>query len=371
MKYITKVLMIFIVLVLFLFTSFVVTASYNKPTAPSWLSTEIISAVNNILDIVYNKKNNKTKFPTDESYISYLDKVNVKLNELKNTFSSTDTRYMIVTYLSDWLTNIKSSVQNDTSFIDWLWNIVNDDTLMSWTWISTSTSTTWTASINNTGTTWVNWVSCIFKTNEMILWEKYIDTNNFVLVSWKQISAKFYLLNWDYKKLTIKCDNWVKSINTSINPVYWCKSWYSINNWVCEISTNIWTTSTIWNSQIEYVWIPNLTYTHHYQESTNRDQYYWVNNWKRYNNSPYNECWYIDMWGISDYQCSGGYSVQNSSTDNEKWLLKWECKSSDWQKVAYCYGIKDVNALCWSNNWKIVINNLFNQESSDNCKVWF
>jgi hypothetical protein len=61
----------------------------------------MINSVNTILDAVYNKKSNKTKFPTDESYVAYLDKVNLALNNLKNNFSSTDTKYIIVTYLYD------------------------------------------------------------------------------------------------------------------------------------------------------------------------------------------------------------------------------------------------------------------------------
>jgi hypothetical protein len=56
--------------------------------------------MNNILDTVYNKKDNKTKFPTEDSYIAYLDKVNLALNNLKNTFSSTNFKYIILEYLS-------------------------------------------------------------------------------------------------------------------------------------------------------------------------------------------------------------------------------------------------------------------------------
>jgi hypothetical protein len=64
------------------------------------LKSDIIKSANTILDSVYNKRTNKTKFPTLESYIVYIDKVNDKLKILKNTFSTSDFRYVLISYLS-------------------------------------------------------------------------------------------------------------------------------------------------------------------------------------------------------------------------------------------------------------------------------
>jgi hypothetical protein len=63
------------------------------------MKSEIIKSANTILDSVYNKRTNKTKYPTLESYIVYIDKVNDKLKVLKNTFISSDSRHILITYV--------------------------------------------------------------------------------------------------------------------------------------------------------------------------------------------------------------------------------------------------------------------------------
>ncbi len=228
MKHLTKYILAFVVLVWFLFTNFIVTASYEKPTAPTWLSQSILNSANVILDSVYNKRTNTTKYPTEESYIAYLDKVINALNNLKNNFSSSDTRYILVTYLSSWLTNIKYSVLNDDNLLNSISNIIND-----WN------NSTWTASWN-----------CILNTNDLIWWEKYIDTDNFTLTNWNEIYAKFYLLNWVYKRLSIKCNNWIKSINTNETAMYSCNQWYNATNWICVVNNVVSTVYFDWNGWI-------------------------------------------------------------------------------------------------------------------------
>gem|GEM_PF-5605795 len=51
-------------------------SSYEKPTQPAELSTEITQKANDILDIIYEKRTNTTKYPTTTNYIEYLNKVN-------------------------------------------------------------------------------------------------------------------------------------------------------------------------------------------------------------------------------------------------------------------------------------------------------
>jgi hypothetical protein len=74
-------------------------ANYDKPVAPSNITSSTVSAMDKILDTVYAKKDNKVKYPTDSSFISYLDKVNTALNSIKAKLESTDIRYSIVDYI--------------------------------------------------------------------------------------------------------------------------------------------------------------------------------------------------------------------------------------------------------------------------------
>jgi hypothetical protein len=64
------------------------------------MKSDIIKSANTILDSVYNKRTNKTKYPTLESYIVYLEKVNTKLRVLKNGLSSSETRSILLTYVT-------------------------------------------------------------------------------------------------------------------------------------------------------------------------------------------------------------------------------------------------------------------------------
>jgi hypothetical protein len=55
----------------------IVNANYDKPIAPDGLSDSVINKVENILDVIYNKKNDLNKYPTQEVYITYLDRMNL------------------------------------------------------------------------------------------------------------------------------------------------------------------------------------------------------------------------------------------------------------------------------------------------------
>ena len=245
-KFIKIFLSIVVVFSLFL-SNHLLFANYEKPSVPSQLSSGLVEKVNLILDTVYSKKDNTAKFPTLDSYVAYLNRISTALNQLKTNFTSTDIRYEIVTYLASWINNIKTSVEVDTSssnFLDSISWIISEDP--SWTATNTwSNTNTWSSTNIWTST----WASCTLKTNGLIWWEKYIDKDNFILVSWREISAKFYLLNWAYKNLTVKCNNWVKSINTSVRVTYACNSGYTISNWICvnnTSNTNTWTSSGTW-----------------------------------------------------------------------------------------------------------------------------
>jgi len=152
MRNLKKYLLICIILTWIAFSNFLVNSSYEKPVAPSELSSEIISGINLLLDKEKNKKSDLTKYPTEQKYIDYLDRVNIGLNKLKLTFNSSDSRYIIISYFSSWITNIKNSVQNSSNLLESLSNIINDET-----WYSSNNPTivtnTWTTSTTNS--TWI------------------------------------------------------------------------------------------------------------------------------------------------------------------------------------------------------------------------
>lgn len=116
-----------LVIISFFSSDYSTFAGYERPPVPSELSSNIITSANNIFDTIYNKKNNLNKYPTDQSYIDYLNRITISLNNLKNTFSSTDLKYIIITYLNSWINNIRLSVQNDNNFLDSLSDIINDN----------------------------------------------------------------------------------------------------------------------------------------------------------------------------------------------------------------------------------------------------
>ncbi|MDD3302833.1 MAG: hypothetical protein PHN31_04695 [Candidatus Gracilibacteria bacterium] len=132
MKQIKKILALLLVMGLTMIISQMVYGSYEKPTQPAELSTEITQKANDILDIIYEKRTNTTKYPTTTSYISYLSRVNYSLDNLKSSFNTSDLRYVLLTYLTTGVSNIKVSVQNDSSsLLDSIGDIINDDTTTS------------------------------------------------------------------------------------------------------------------------------------------------------------------------------------------------------------------------------------------------
>jgi hypothetical protein len=100
MKKIVKRLLLLLTILSIFSINISVKADFDKPVAPTELKASIINMSNTILDTVYNKRTNKIKYPTLESYIVYIDNVNDKLTTLKNTFRSSDIRFTILTYIS-------------------------------------------------------------------------------------------------------------------------------------------------------------------------------------------------------------------------------------------------------------------------------
>lgn len=346
MKNLTKVIMIFVILVWLVFSNYIVTANYEKPIAPSWLSTDILNSANTILDTVYNKRTNATKYPTEQSYIAYLDRVIGALNALKSNFSSTDTRFILVTYLSSWLTNIKISIINDTNLLNSITNIIND-----WN----STTSPWTS-------TW----NCLLNTNDLIWWEKYIDTNNFTLISGNEISVKFYLLNWVYKKLSVKCNNWVTSINNNVTTIYTCNQWYSATNWVCN-PLPIWYYSTSSGNL-------TLACTNKPTNSTYTSAWIWINNCTWWCNTGYTQSWstcIINCTSNSSYSCYSGNLYWYDSC-GKIWSLKLSCSNwCSWNSCTTPSNCGTLNNKYWcagQGAWTLVFSGNFGYTSASQCQ---
>jgi hypothetical protein len=148
-----------------------VQADYDKPVAPTELKTDIIKSANTILDSVYNKRTNKTKYPTLESYIGYLEKVITKLKVLKNTFTSSDFRYVLISYVTSWLKNIKTSVQNEISL-----NPVNTKTWITETQQESMLTLSWNQTIVWTKTFSSPIVAPTPTSNNQLTTKSYVDT---------------------------------------------------------------------------------------------------------------------------------------------------------------------------------------------------
>lgn len=137
----TKKIIANILLLTTLFSLFFIwNADYVKPKPPSQLGANIITISDGLLDKIYWKRNN---YPTENLYIQYLDKLNTSLLVLKNKYSTTDSRNIVIWYLMSWINNIKSDIWDNT--LQEIINIFNDD------YINVSTNNTQTP-INNTST---------------------------------------------------------------------------------------------------------------------------------------------------------------------------------------------------------------------------
>jgi hypothetical protein len=183
MKKTFKLYIVFLMIWIFSINIFV-QADYDKPVAPTDLKSDIIKSANTILDGVYNKRTNKTKYPTLESYIVYIDKINDKLKVLKNTFSTSDFRYVLINYLSTWLTNIKSSVQ-DEIVLNSITEATNDN---SNTWITqpqldSVVTLTWNQTIAWTKTFSSPIVAPTPTANNQLTTKSYVDSA--VSTAWK------------------------------------------------------------------------------------------------------------------------------------------------------------------------------------------
>jgi len=312
MKQIKKIIALLLVIWLTMIISQGAYSSYEKPTQPAELSTEITQKANDILDIIYEKRTNTTKYPTTTNYIEYLNKVNTWLNNLKQSFSTSDLRHILLTYITTWVSNIKVSVQKDPeSLLDSIWDIINDDTtssLINWECWSSS------------------WSLLISKptTNLCLSWE-----SSEVLWDWPWT----WSCNWTNWWAYTRCKAYKNNINTINDP--------SVSN------NNSSSNSSIWNNT-------NLTICSRNSDCQSNKCSYWV-----CVESGTNDWWYwCNLWNVkkvwSEYKnsssnssiCYSWRNVWNVITNEDIWTITWTC--SKWNSIWNCASTLTVPPTCWT-----------------------
>jgi hypothetical protein len=95
MKQLKKIITLIILVIFSLNLSF---ADYKKPNPPKELNSQIVTALDSLLDKIYS---NKAKFSTSSDYINYLDNVNIALVKIRDSFSTSSLKYILVNYVVD------------------------------------------------------------------------------------------------------------------------------------------------------------------------------------------------------------------------------------------------------------------------------
>jgi len=200
-----KIFLSIVVVFSFFISNYQLFASYEKPPVPSQLSSGLVEKVNLILDTVYNKKDNTTKYPTLDSYVAYLNRISTGLNQLKTNFTSADIRYVIVTYLASWINNIKTSVEVETSLLDSISWIISD--APPWT-----TTNTW----STTNMCWLD----LYETSDWVcsaVWTWYysanLDNTRTACTNKPDNTSRDYTYTSDW--------NWTNSCTASYTPKCW------------------------------------------------------------------------------------------------------------------------------------------------------
>lgn len=218
MKLFTKIMLFLLAITCFINGELY--AIYEKPVVPVELNSNIVTKVNNLFDIIYNKRLDKVKYPTQESYISYLDKLSISLGKLKTSYKATDPKYILISYLYSWILNIKNSIE--------IPNITNDSNIVS--------------SVLDNGTELCENLTTYWSLKICETWKKdiYANINNncpklyhvpnywemkYIMDSWVKLNLtwEYYInsLYWDIVKVSGYPFNW--------NP-YVLKNWTSLNH---------------------------------------------------------------------------------------------------------------------------------------------
>lgn len=251
MKNIFKTIIILLMIYLWFYNSnFITYSSYNKPIAPTELSQEIINSANVILDKVYEKRNDSLKYPTTDSYIWYLNRVIYALNNLKNNFTTSDLRYIVISYISSGVSNIKDSVNINNELLNSIWNIINDDNTSSWNTTSTIDNDITTTNSGSSDSIYNKYKSkkCWWIQSDWTQKYSWYDSNNneseLIQICTRPLNGWLSCNEWVWWC----CQNWQVSINTncvSQSDLWWycyastqCKPWLQCNNHTCYTSTS-------------------------------------------------------------------------------------------------------------------------------------